>query len=122
MTRFDNRAKRIRELRIAVMDEVPASLEEAPLINSGAARVSTRLGPIELACYQPSVPAHDGVGLRGISHILKGFTAKAMRDFSECHSLRVSEPQRGFELSFEDPVFGSKILTYATGVPGPLSR
>jgi hypothetical protein len=33
-----------------------------------------------------------------------------MRDFSESHPLRVSEPQRGLELSFEDPVFGDKIL------------
>ena len=52
--------------------------------------------------------AHDGVGLCGISHILKGFTAKAMRDFSVCHPLRVSEPQRGLELRLEDPVFSDK--------------
>jgi len=37
-------------------------------------------------------------------------TAKAMRDFSERHSLHVCEPQRRFELRFEDPVFGNKIL------------
>ena len=36
--------------------------------------------------------------------------AKTMRDFSECNPLRVSEPQRGLELGFEEPVFGSKIL------------
>jgi hypothetical protein len=33
MTRFDDRAKRIREFRIAVMDQVPASLKDAPLIH-----------------------------------------------------------------------------------------
>jgi len=33
-----------------------------------------------------------------------------MCDFSERHPLRVSEPQPGLELSFKDPVFGSKIL------------
>ena len=33
MTGFDNRAKQIREFRIAVMDEVPASLKKAPLIH-----------------------------------------------------------------------------------------
>jgi hypothetical protein len=53
---------------------------------------------------------HKGIGLHGVSHFLKGFTAKAMSDFSQCHSLRVSQPQRYPELSFEDPVFGSKIL------------
>lgn len=29
--------------------------------------------------------------LRGFGHILNGFTARAMRDFSECHLLRVGE-------------------------------
>ena len=43
-------------------------------------------------------------------YILKGFTAKAMRDFCESHPLRISEPQRGLEVNFEDPVFGDKIL------------
>ncbi len=33
MTRFDDRAKRIREFRIAVMDEVSAALEEAPFVH-----------------------------------------------------------------------------------------
>jgi hypothetical protein len=33
MTRFDDRSKRIREFPIAVMDEVSASLEEAPLVH-----------------------------------------------------------------------------------------
>ena len=32
MTRFDDRAKRIRELRIAVMDEISATLEEARVV------------------------------------------------------------------------------------------
>ncbi|MEA2079537.1 MAG: hypothetical protein U9P00_06700 [Pseudomonadota bacterium] len=80
------------------------------IINPEAARIATRLGPIELACDEPSVPAHDGVGLRGISHIIEGFMTKAMSDFSECNPLRVSEPQRRLELSFEYPVFGGKIL------------
>ena len=44
-----------------------------------------------------------------IGHIFKGFTAKAIRDYSESHPLHVSEPQRGLELRFEDPVFGDKI-------------
>jgi hypothetical protein len=63
-----------------------------------------------LTCDQPPVPAQEGVGLHDISDILKGFTAKAMSDFSECHSLRISEPQRVLELSFEDSVFGNQIL------------
>ena len=33
MTRFDDRAKRIREFRIAVMNEVPASFKKAPFIH-----------------------------------------------------------------------------------------
>jgi hypothetical protein len=33
-----------------------------------------------------------------------------MRDFSECHPLRVREPQPDLDLSFENPVFGNKIL------------
>ena len=35
---------------------------------------------------------------------------KAMRDFSECNSLHIGEPQRGLELGFEDPIFGNKVL------------
>jgi hypothetical protein len=30
--------------------------------------------------------------------MVSGFTAKAMRDFSECHPLRVSEPQRSLDM------------------------
>jgi hypothetical protein len=33
MTRFYNRTKRIREFCIAVMDEISAALEEAPLVH-----------------------------------------------------------------------------------------
>jgi len=33
MTRCDDRAKRICEFRIAIMDEVPASVKKAPLIH-----------------------------------------------------------------------------------------
>ena len=54
-------------------------------INSGAARIATRLGPIELASYKLSVPTHDGVELHNIGHILKGFTTKAMCNFRECN-------------------------------------
>ena len=52
----------------------------------------------------------DSIGLCGIGYIPKGFTAKAMGDFSKCNPFPVSESQRHLELGFEDPVFGSKIL------------
>jgi hypothetical protein len=36
-------------------------------------------------------------------------TARTMPDFSKCNPLRISEPQRGLQLSFEDPVFAHKL-------------
>jgi len=71
---------------------------------------------------QLSIAAQDTVGLCGVGHTLKRFTAKAMGDFCECHPLPISEPQRRLELSFENPVFGSNILIDAKGVPDSLSQ
>jgi len=47
--------------------------------------------------------------------MVSGFAAlatssKAMGDFSECHALRIREPQQDLDLSFENPVFSNKIL------------
>ena len=39
-----------------------------------------------------------------------GFTTEPIRDYSTCNPLCISEPQSGPELSFQYPVFSSKIL------------
>ena len=38
MARFDDRAKRICEFRIAVMDEIPAAFEKTPFVHGDIAR------------------------------------------------------------------------------------
>ncbi len=38
MARFDDRAKRICEFRIAVMDEVPAAFEKTPFVHDDIPR------------------------------------------------------------------------------------
>ena len=38
MSRFDDRAKRIREFRIAVVDEISAIIEETPFIHGDIPR------------------------------------------------------------------------------------
>jgi len=71
-------------------------------IKSGATRIVTRLGPIELTGYQPPVSAHQSVGFHNIRHILKRFSAEAMVDFQTriafngpfvCKDLRTPAPR-----------------------------
>ena len=72
--------------------------------------MDTPLGTIELAGDKPPVPGEDGVWFGHAGHLLQSFASESLADLSKRASLRIRQPQPGWQVRPQNSVLRRQVL------------